>query len=124
MHANKDLGNFGINLKPNLRTEHIWDAFTLLSLLEHMVRIGELLQVPHSGDQSQRFLKAMDRRNKSYIQQGLPDVVDHVCNVCTRFFQDEDSKQICMSLFVCQSHKPMLMYMGTKTTRRPLLAMA
>ncbi|KAH6894824.1 hypothetical protein BKA70DRAFT_1319560 [Coprinopsis sp. MPI-PUGE-AT-0042] len=94
MHANTELSEFGINLKPNLRTEHIWDAFTLLSLLEHMVRIGELLNVPHSGDQAQRFHKAMEKRNKAYIENGLPDVVDHVCDVCTRFFEDAKSKQI------------------------------
>ena len=48
----------------------------------------DTLSVPHTGDQDQRFLKAMETRNQRFILYGQPGTVRHCCNRCMRVFQD------------------------------------
>jgi hypothetical protein len=50
-------------LSNNLTTNHVWDSFVILSLLEDGVRRGRVLSVPHTGDQADRFKPAMEERN-------------------------------------------------------------
>ncbi|KDR76382.1 hypothetical protein GALMADRAFT_480195 [Galerina marginata CBS 339.88] len=68
---------------PALRTEHIWDGFILLSLLEDYFSKGYILSVPHSGDQKNRFDGAMEARNLFMNQSGQPEWA-HTCEKCTR----------------------------------------
>ncbi|KAJ7884428.1 hypothetical protein B0H13DRAFT_2537394, partial [Mycena leptocephala] len=45
-----------------LRTEHVWDGFLLLSLLEDYQERNKILQVPHDGEQKVRFDDAIRER--------------------------------------------------------------
>jgi hypothetical protein len=74
----------------HLTTNHVWDAFIILSLLEAHQEAGELLQVSHKGLQEVRFHDAMAKRNKEIIEYGQPNAVCHVCDKCMRIYQDED----------------------------------
>jgi len=70
-----------------LKTEHVWDAFVILSLLRD--REGRLLslEVPHTGLQKDRFKPAMRERNLRFVREGQPEV-DHWCRKCTRIFRE------------------------------------
>lgn len=64
----------------------VWDAFIILSLLEYR-RDQDLgaLDVPHGGDQRERFRAATEERNSriaSFGQSELP----HWCKKCTRLY--------------------------------------
>ncbi|KAJ7605847.1 hypothetical protein DFH06DRAFT_1348440 [Mycena polygramma] len=66
-----------------LTTDHVWDGFVLLTLLDYHERNGTCLQVPHTGEQKDRFTAAMSARNVEVIVHGQ-DVVDHCCDKCMR----------------------------------------
>ena len=70
----------------DLLTEHVWDGFVLLSLLEDCAKRDERLNVPHDGEQRDRFTAAMLARNTRIQLYGQPDS-RHYCNGCTRFYQ-------------------------------------
>ncbi|KAF7307938.1 hypothetical protein MKEN_01154700 [Mycena kentingensis (nom. inval.)] len=72
-----------------LTTEHVWDAFVLLVLLELRQRNNERLIVPHGGDQKDRFTEAMKERNREVVKNGQ-DVVGHACDKCVRNFEGKD----------------------------------
>jgi hypothetical protein len=74
-----------------LRTEHVWDGFCLLSLLEDHSRRGSILTVPHSGLQKDRFKAAMEARNV-LIQQAGQEEYGHACKKCVRTWPAEDGK--------------------------------
>ncbi|KAJ7489705.1 hypothetical protein B0H11DRAFT_1860262 [Mycena galericulata] len=67
-----------------LTTDHVWDAFIILTLLDYNQRKGTCLQVPQTGDQKDRFTAAMAARNAEVILQGQEDVVGHCCDKCMR----------------------------------------
>ncbi|KAF8870548.1 hypothetical protein BD779DRAFT_1478769 [Infundibulicybe gibba] len=46
-----------------LRSEHVWDGFIILSLLEDFDKRDDILMVPHTGDQKDRFTFAMQEHN-------------------------------------------------------------
>lgn len=73
-------------LSNRLHVNHIWDGFTILSLLEDAVSRSIFLKVPHGGLQSNRFQLAMEERNKWIILNGQPDAVCHACDRCMRIF--------------------------------------
>ena len=54
-----------------LTSEHVWDGFILLSLLEDCDRRQERLTVPHGGLQNERFTAAIHARKK-LKKQTLP----------------------------------------------------
>ena len=58
---------------PSLRPEHVWDAFTIVSLLDFHDSEGGQLKVPHDGDQNERFQDAVRHRNQYIRYHGLPD---------------------------------------------------
>lgn len=70
-----------------LDTEHVWDVFVILSLLEHAERTAVHLEVPHSGYQKDRFMDAMISRNSYIIKMGQPELV-HACNSCMHLLKD------------------------------------
>ncbi|KAJ7759415.1 hypothetical protein DFH07DRAFT_1023762 [Mycena maculata] len=67
-----------------LTTDHVWDTFTILTLLDYNERKGTCLQVPQTGDQRSRFKDAMAARNAEVILEGQEGVVDHCCDKCMR----------------------------------------
>jgi len=57
-------------LDNHLTTVHIWDAFVILGLLEDTAFQQELLHVPHTGLQSERFKLAMEIRRYPSVLTG------------------------------------------------------
>lgn len=77
---------------PRLWTEHAWDAFILVSLLDDKKRYQQQLRVPHTGLQKDQFNKAMAERNKDIIYNGQLDVVRHACDKCFRTYKTADGE--------------------------------
>lgn len=73
-----------------LTTNHVWDAFIILSLLEDSLSSSRHLKVPHTGAQTNRFNVAMEERNARIILNGQPDAVQHACDRCMRIFSMPD----------------------------------
>ena len=53
-----------------IMVEHVWDAFTLLALLEDCEHQATLLIVPHLGNQSVHFRAAIQARNHQVQANG------------------------------------------------------
>lgn len=68
---------------------HVWDAFILQALLEDRIRNSTILQIPHVGNQDERFMAAMQERNERIILEGQ-DEMPHYCDRCMRVYQNED----------------------------------
>src|SRR5882762_7680593 len=68
-----------------LKTEHVWDAFVVLSLLRDHEGRQLHLEVPHTGLQKDRFKAAMRERNLRFVREGQPEI-DHWCRKCTRIY--------------------------------------
>ncbi|KAK7016060.1 hypothetical protein R3P38DRAFT_3569699 [Favolaschia claudopus] len=66
-----------------LTTDHVWDAFIILTLLDYNDRKNTCLHVPHTGEQKDRFKEAMRARNREVIQDGQ-DEIAHCCDKCMR----------------------------------------
>ncbi|GJE98851.1 hypothetical protein PsYK624_150880, partial [Phanerochaete sordida] len=69
-----------------LRIEHVWDAFTLLSLLEDSKKRSSPLCVPHGGQHKDRFLDAVRQRNLRIRLTGQPEM-HHRCKKCVRYYE-------------------------------------
>ncbi|KAJ7069021.1 hypothetical protein B0H15DRAFT_925883 [Mycena belliarum] len=72
-----------------LTTDHIWDAFVILTLLDYHARNETCLEVPHTGEQKDRFTDAMRARNYEVVAEGQ-DEVDHCCDKCMKTWRDEE----------------------------------
>ena len=81
------LEDSGWQFGSKLRTEHVWDAFVLISLLRDHEARGRLLEVPHGGMQKDWFTTVMEERNLHIIHEGQ-DEIDHTCNTCMRKFKE------------------------------------
>lgn len=77
------------NPKLRLRTEHTSDGFDILALLRDARDHGTVLEVPHKGEQKDRFTAAMRARNDRIRCAGQPEQA-HWCTRCVRRFDDED----------------------------------
>jgi hypothetical protein len=88
--ANENEWRFGMKLT----TEHVWDAFVLWSLLGQHNRNNQLVVVPHTGDQKDRFTELMQKRNDEIITEGQ-DEISHYCDKCMRVWEDENGN-LCM----------------------------
>ncbi|KAJ6462258.1 hypothetical protein C8R47DRAFT_1327226 [Mycena vitilis] len=78
-----------------LTTDHVWDSFVILTLLDLHQRNNTRLEVPHTGDQKDRFTAAMEERNLYVIQYGQ-DEAGHFCDKCMRTWEGPDgTKQKC-----------------------------
>lgn len=75
-----------------LTVEHVWDAFTIFSLLRNKEQCGEVLEVSHNGEQKDRFVKAMEERNRKFILEGQPDAVHHMCDGCFISYVDDNGE--------------------------------
>lgn len=67
-------------------SDQVYDAFTILSLLEDCQLQKATLVVPHGGPANERFTEAMRARNNRFRITSQP-VLFHYCNKCTRFYQ-------------------------------------
>jgi hypothetical protein len=81
------LESAGWQFGSKLRTEHVWDAFVLITLMRDCETRFRQLEVPYGGLQKDRFIAAMEERNLRIICDGQ-DEIDHVCDVCTRTFTE------------------------------------
>jgi hypothetical protein len=61
-----------------LKTEHVWDAFVVLSLLRDHEGCQLRLEVPHTGLQKDHFKAAMQEHNLWFVWEGQPEI-DHWC---------------------------------------------
>ncbi|KAF7333433.1 hypothetical protein MVEN_02359200 [Mycena venus] len=75
-----------------LTTDHVWDAFVILTLLNYNDRKGTCLQVPHTGDQRDRFTGVMRERNREVIEEGQ-DEVGHCCDKCMHTLKRPDGSE-------------------------------
>ncbi|KAJ7190272.1 hypothetical protein GGX14DRAFT_579985 [Mycena pura] len=73
-----------------LTTNHVWDAFIIVTLLDYHLRNDTCLQVSHDGMQKDRFTAAMQARNDEVIMHGQ-DVVSHCCDKCLRLWTDPET---------------------------------
>jgi hypothetical protein len=80
-----------------MRTEHVWDGFLLLSLLEDYEERKEVLRVPDTGEQSARFTEVMRERNARFRLNGQPEWSHH-CDKCMRVWKEGDGLSKCLSL--------------------------
>ncbi|KAF7311236.1 hypothetical protein MKEN_01025200 [Mycena kentingensis (nom. inval.)] len=77
------MAQFGWQFGTRLTTEHVWDAFIVLTLLDHRQRHGRSLTVPHTGEQAERFMQAMAEHNAEVVNYGN-NAVNHCCDKCLR----------------------------------------
>ncbi|KAG1727378.1 uncharacterized protein EDB91DRAFT_1061158, partial [Suillus paluster] len=70
-------------------TEEVWDAFTVLALLDDHQLQNTRLCVPHGNSQSARYTAAMRARNERIITEGQ-DELPHACYGCMHLFSMPD----------------------------------
>lgn len=75
-----------------LTTEHVWNAFVIVSLLEDKLRARQQLHVPHTGAQKDRFRESMAAWNRDIVLNGQPDAVGHACDKCFRIYEHENGE--------------------------------
>ncbi|KAF8799170.1 hypothetical protein BYT27DRAFT_7228010 [Phlegmacium glaucopus] len=87
-----NLGFSGYNLKPSswqfnleVTSDEVYDAFTILSLLEDSQLQRATLVVPHGGLAKDRFTEAIRIRNNRFRLCSQPELF-HYCNKCTRWY--------------------------------------
>jgi hypothetical protein len=68
-------------------TEHVWDAFVILALLEDHESWSKTLVVPHIGAQKDCFTDALRARNLRFRLHGQPEL-RHCCKKCLRVYPD------------------------------------
>jgi len=66
-------------------SDQVYDAFTILSLIEDCVIRNECLVVPHDGSLKDRFLALVRARNNRFRLTSQPELF-HYCTKCTRFY--------------------------------------
>jgi hypothetical protein len=67
----------------------IWDAFVIVSLLDHQQAQGGKLRVPNGGDQKDRFAAAMRACTEQIMIHGQEEL-PHACYGCMRIFASPD----------------------------------
>ena len=67
-------------------SDHVYDGFTILSLLEDCVTQQKTLIVPHVGEARDRFTQVVHIRNDRLRLCSQPEVFHH-CKKCTRTFE-------------------------------------
>jgi len=74
-----------------LTSDHVWDGFIILSLLEDHQNRQQPLVVPHSGQCKDRYTEAVQAHNLRIQLYGQPEI-RHYCKKCTRTYTDADGK--------------------------------
>ncbi|KAG2016509.1 hypothetical protein CC2G_009673 [Coprinopsis cinerea AmutBmut pab1-1] len=76
----------------SLSGRHVYDAFTLSSLLEfYQLHEKTALVVPHDGEQANRFDSAVRQRNQQIRDFGQP-ALGHACSKCVRLYPATDTR--------------------------------
>lgn len=68
-----------------MSTDHVWDAFVILALMEDCQGRSATLKVPHTGKQKDRFTSAVQARNVRFRLNGQPEL-RHFCHRCLRVY--------------------------------------
>ncbi|KAG1888085.1 hypothetical protein F4604DRAFT_1570170, partial [Suillus subluteus] len=68
---------------------HVWDTFVITALHKDSKHRMHSLTVPQTGDQWDRFMKAMMDRNRCIRLYGYEDVRRHYCNWCTHMYAND-----------------------------------
>lgn len=76
-----------------LNSEHVYNGFIILSLLEDRSLRQESLSMPHGGLDKDRYKVAMQARNIWMRLYSQPEL-QHYCKKCTRFLDDGSLFQI------------------------------
>jgi KDZ transposase family protein len=71
--------------KLEVTSDEVYDAFTILSLLEDCQLQRSTLVVPHGGLAKDRFTTAVQTRNNCFRLCSQPELL-HYCKKCTRFY--------------------------------------
>jgi hypothetical protein len=71
--------------KLEVTSDEVYDAFTILSLLEDCQLQKSTLVVPHGGLAKDRFTAAVQTRNNRFRLCSQPELL-HYCKKCTRFY--------------------------------------
>lgn len=69
-----------------LTSDQVYDAFTILSLLEDCQLQKVTLVVPHGGPANKCFMEAIHTQNNHFWITSQP-VLFHYCNKCTHFYK-------------------------------------
>jgi hypothetical protein len=77
----------GWKLGFTLDSDHVWNGFMILSLLEDFSSRKQILSVHHSGLDQDRYKEAIRLRNHRMRLYSQPEI-RHYCNKCTRFTTD------------------------------------
>ena len=81
-------------------SDQVYDAFTILSLLEDCQLQNLTFIVPHGGSAKDRFTEAVCARNNRFWLTSQP-VLLHFCNKCTRFYKGTFSRlPIFLKIFI------------------------
>lgn len=72
-----------------LSSDHVWDGFIILSLLEDHQTQGTVLCVPHGGERRDRYTAAVQARNTRIRLYGQEEL-RHICDKCSRYFTHAD----------------------------------
>ncbi|KAK7022886.1 hypothetical protein VNI00_016873 [Paramarasmius palmivorus] len=83
-----------------IETAHVWDAFIINALLQDSIKRGKELEVPHTGDQCDRFKAAMERRNCRIVEEGQEEIA-HACDKCMRVTENDDGTFGKVQVLVC-----------------------
>jgi len=70
-------------------TNEVWYAFVVVALLDDHQRRGAKLDVPHGGDQKDRYSDAMRARTERIMTHGQEEL-PHACYGCMRVFTSPD----------------------------------
>ena len=73
-------------------TDHVWDSFILLALLEDADQLDQPLLLPHTGLQKDRFTAAMQDRNLRIARYGQPEL-RHACTDCFKVVVSPDGSK-------------------------------
>lgn len=68
-------------------TDHVWDGFVILALLEDCQQPSATLEVPHTGAQKDRFTWAIQARNLRFQIHGQLELC-HFCHKCLRVYEE------------------------------------
>ena len=77
----------GWKLGYTLDSDHVWNGFMILSLLEDLSSRKQTLSVPHSGLDQDRYKEAIRLWNRRMRLYSQPEI-RHYCKKCTRFTTD------------------------------------
>lgn len=89
-------------LEETLQGPHVYYAFFLHALLRDKNRRGEILSLPHAGNQADRLTQALYDRNVRFQGTGQPQWA-HACDKCTSFFRDSENQLRASSYLISSS---------------------